>query len=363
MSNTDDRNRRELPDQGREAPEEAAEPREKYERRLGDAMLKEMAERKLEIFLKQHSMKEIAELNPELKEDILKEALIEVFKDEADQEAFSRSPIITSSDGLEYERTLRGFDPTSSLIEQYVRPGASLADMVVPLEPYRPLDPAKPGLEGLTVAEALGDRIRPPLWPPAIRPGVQLSVSSRLLEQGQTMSIYASPYPNVSNKAVDWNSSNYNVASVSQLKEYSFWHHLVGEIKMVVPLPPGEGLIKARSVGTATISAQSHENGATGAVDIEVQIFPKSMTIETEWDYTLGGRPNQFTAIVLPTNATDKSVTWESTHPEIASITDTGVLMVHHYMLENIGYWSVSIIARTNVGGITAVSRIPWIPT
>ena len=322
---------------------ERSEPKERPARKLEDAILTEMAERKLEVFLKQHTMKEIAALNPELKEDILKEALIEVFKDEADQETFTQSPIITSGDGLLYERIIRDVGATSALLEANVPSGPSLADSLRPLEPLRPVDPRRP--------PSLGDRVVP------VRPTVLLSVRTRLLDVGQTMPIYATPFPNIMSPAIDWNSSNPAVASISEYREYSIFHPLLGVVYILLPLPPGEGLIHARSVGTTIISAQSQETGAIGAVEITVQIFPKSLTVEPEWKFVYPGRPLQLTATISPANATDKSVTWLSTHPEIASVTDTGLVTAHQNVYSIPGVF-VSIITQTNLGGITVVSRL-----
>ena len=103
-------------------------------------------------------------------------------------------------------------------------------------------------------------------------------------------------------KSIIWTSSDESVATVES------------------------GLIVAISEGTAVISAQTH-NGLTATVTVLVFIPVESIVITGTSGKLWPIEPMnslQLTASILPDNATDKTLTWTSSDPAVASVDQSG---------------------------------------
>ena len=143
-----------------------------------------------------------------------------------------------------------------------------------------------------------------PTTPNAINvSSIQLNTTNVSLEIGDTYRLSATIQPsNATNQTITWSSSNANIVAVSG------------------------GVITGKNVGTATITARSH-NGKTASATITVltktpsvievtgvKISPSSASIKVGGTIT-------FTASVLPSNATNKNITWSSSNTNIATVT------------------------------------------
>ena len=103
---------------------------------------------------------------------------------------------------------------------------------------------------------------------------------------------------NASNKTVTWTSSDPSVATVDN------------------------GKITAASAGTADIIATT-SNGLTATVKVTVKVQTVAVTgitLSRETANLLVGRSTTATATVTPDNATDKTVTWTSSDPSVATV-------------------------------------------
>ncbi|MFR0558794.1 Ig-like domain-containing protein [Pseudoscardovia radai] len=137
---------------------------------------------------------------------------------------------------------------------------------------------------------------------------VTLDASSLSLTEGDTQTLTATILPtNATNKSLTWTSSDPSVATVSR------------------------GVVTAVKAGTATITARS-ANGktATAAVTVtpkEPQRVPVTIVSLTPNPLALTeGTSGQLKAAVLPTNATDKSLTWASSDPSVATVDANGTV-------------------------------------
>ncbi|RRD55669.1 Ig-like domain-containing protein, partial [Tannerella forsythia] len=144
--------------------------------------------------------------------------------------------------------------------------------------------------------------------------GVTLSPASLNLEVGATKSLTHTVLPaTATNKAVTWSSSNTAIATVD-----------------------GSGTVKGIAPGTATITVTTADGGktATAAVTVKAATAPtvkvsnvtlnrNSVTINGDYEEV------QLTATVAPSNATDKSLTWSSDNPQVASVDATGLVKIH----------------------------------
>lgn len=147
-----------------------------------------------------------------------------------------------------------------------------------------------------------------------------VSVESVSLDQTQAslypdgrLTLTATVLPaNAADISVVWTSSNPSVAEVDQ-----------------------SGNVTAKSVGTATITVTTNDGGKKATCEVTViertpDVVPvASVTISKT---SLGLRPGesyQLSATVLPENATDKSVRWESSNPSIAGVDQTGYVTAY----------------------------------
>ena len=128
---------------------------------------------------------------------------------------------------------------------------------------------------------------------------------------------------NATNKTLTWSSSNTSVATVSN------------------------GVVKAVGFGTATITAKSN-NGKTASCSVTVNpIQPTGIkaTPETSTLYGLNGTV-RLSANVMPSNATNKTVTWSSNNTSVATVSSDGTVKA-------VGYGTAVITAKT-VNGLTS---------
>ena len=132
---------------------------------------------------------------------------------------------------------------------------------------------------------------------------VSLNRSSAELTVGETLRLSATVSPaDATDRTVTWSSSNSSVATVS---------------------PSGE--VTAAAVGSANITASAGGKSASCAVTvIKPTVSVTSVTLDKErLDLTVGGTA-KLTATVSPADATDKTVTWESSDATVATVDNDG---------------------------------------
>ena len=175
---------------------------------------------------------------------------------------------------------------------------------------------------------------------------ISLSSNGLDLKPQQTAALTATVLPsNATNKSVSWKSSNTNVASVSNT-----------------------GRVTALVAGTATITASTTDGNytATAKVNVIAQTDPDdNIPDETEnkdiavtsislSSNGLDLKPQQtaaLTATVLPSNATNKSVSWKSSNTNVASVSNTGRVTA-------LAAGTATITATTTDGNYTATSTV-----
>ena len=153
---------------------------------------------------------------------------------------------------------------------------------------------------------------------------VSLNKTSLTLEVGESYTLVVTVSPsNATDKSITWSSTNSSVASVSG------------------------GKVTAKSEGTTKITAEAH-NGKTATCTVtvnepvpevvevtSVSLNKTSLTLEI-------GESETLTATVLPSNATDKSVTWTSSAQSVATVANGTVTAV--------GSGTATITATTSNG-------------
>ena len=139
---------------------------------------------------------------------------------------------------------------------------------------------------------------------------IKLDKTSLGLKEGEEAQLTATVEPdNASDKSVSWKSSDTNVATVSST-----------------------GLVKAVAEGNTTITVSSG-NGKTATCQVTVDrlVIPvSSVTLDQSSLVLEEGDDAQLVATVLPENATDKTIRWESSDGTVASVDGTGKVKALH---------------------------------
>ncbi len=132
-------------------------------------------------------------------------------------------------------------------------------------------------------------------------PAIKLNTNAVTLNVSDTHSLLATISPSdVTNKSVTWTSSDNDIATISN------------------------GTVTAKSPGTAKITAKTY-NGKTAKCTVTVkQIEPSSVSLNKNTLSLNEGDSYQLTATVSPNNATNKSITWETNNPEVATVDSNG---------------------------------------
>ena len=174
--------------------------------------------------------------------------------------------------------------------------------------------------------------------------GITLNNSTLSLTTGQNFTLQAMLSPsNATNKEVTWESSDAGVAAVSK-----------------------DGVVTAKKAGKATIVAKAaDESGKYASCVVTVTEAKKEVTGVTlnKSSLNLGvGGSEVLSATVLPADATNKQVTWLSSTPSIATVSQSGVVTGVKE-----GTTQISVItadgSKTAICSVTVSGQTPITPT
>ena len=159
--------------------------------------------------------------------------------------------------------------------------------------------------------------------------GVTVSPTSVTLNLGQTQALTAVVAPSTATTpAVTWASSDTSIASVN-----------------------ASGVVTAVAAGASTITVTTTDGGLTAstAVTVTSTVAATGVTLSPSTVALAPGQTQTLTAAVLPSNATNKAVTWTSSSEQVATVSASG-------LVTGVGEGSATITARTSDGGFTATS-------
>jgi uncharacterized protein YjdB len=136
--------------------------------------------------------------------------------------------------------------------------------------------------------------------------GISLDKTSISLFAGDTTTLSATIMPpNATNKNVEWSSTNPDVAEVSTN----------GTV-------PTTGTISAKNPGTATITVTTVDGNLIASCPVEVKSVPVTgITLNKSSASLIAGGTETLTPTIMPTNATNKNVSWSSNAETVATIT------------------------------------------
>jgi uncharacterized protein YjdB len=137
---------------------------------------------------------------------------------------------------------------------------------------------------------------------------VRITNPQIVLNVGGTTQLVTSIYPsNATEQSVRWETDNPNIATVNET-----------------------GILSALAIGEAIITAKTIDGGFTATIGATVTAAPITVVPITALGIT-GGRATiktgerlPLTATFSPRDATPSTVTWSSSHPNLATVTNTG---------------------------------------
>lgn len=156
--------------------------------------------------------------------------------------------------------------------------------------------------EGTTTIYAVAGRKQASSSVTVVIPSIELNTTSLKLDKGYTRYLTATVSPSdVFDKTVTWSSENSAVATVNQ-----------------------SGRVTAVAEGTTTIYAIVGRKQVSCSVSVIIPVSSIALNMTSLKLYK--GTKGQLTATVSPSDATDRTVTWSSGDPAIASVDETGLV-------------------------------------
>jgi len=132
--------------------------------------------------------------------------------------------------------------------------------------------------------------------------GVKLSASSTKISLGKSKTLTCTVSPsNASNKTVTWSSSNTKVATVTS-----------------------GGVVTAKKAGSAVIKVKTADGGFVASCNITVYVPVMDVDVSVTKLDVPKGQTRVVTAVIAPSDATNKNVTWTSSDTNVAKISSTG---------------------------------------
>ena len=161
--------------------------------------------------------------------------------------------------------------------------------------------------------------------------GVEISDTAVTIGSGETYQLSATILPeDATIKGVTWSSSDSSAVSVDE-----------------------NGLITANQIsGDAVVTVTTNDQGFTAACNVHIEFVEVTgLTIDKNVMRMKSGDTKPLTAYVLPSNATMKGVTWDTSDPTIATVDSNGVVT-------SLSYGTCEISATTEDGNFTAVCSV-----
>ena len=162
---------------------------------------------------------------------------------------------------------------------------------------------------------------------------VQINLTQCSLNVGQKTQFVATCLPSSAfNKSVTWSSSNSSIVSVDQT-----------------------GSIVALANGSATVTAKSNDSGVVADVSVVVSTRVVSITPSVKTLPLYKNQVVQLDATVLPANATDKTYTWTSANPSVATVSASGSVFA-------VGFGTTQFTVTANDGKMNATVDVSVTP-
>lgn len=161
---------------------------------------------------------------------------------------------------------------------------------------------------------------------------VSLDKNSISIAKGDTDTLTAIVNPaNATNKSLNWTSSNPSVATVNS-----------------------SGVVSAVSAGSAIITVTTRDSGKTAICYVTVTepvIAVTSVSLNKNNTTIVKGNNETLTATIYPANATNRTISWISSNPSVATVNGSGIVSA-----VSIGTATITVISAD--GGKAATCKV-----
>ncbi|MBQ9358484.1 MAG: Ig-like domain-containing protein [Abditibacteriota bacterium] len=162
--------------------------------------------------------------------------------------------------------------------------------------------------------------------------GVTLNYHSIMPDVGDTRTLVATVLPSdAANKQLVWSSSNTSVATISPA-----------------------GVVTAIAAGSCNVTVKTVDGGFTDTCDVTVidpVVAVTGVGLNTDFIKLEKGDTATLTAMVKPSNASDKTVTWRTDDKSIATVSSSGVVTA-------VGPGTTKVRVKTRDGSFEAKCKI-----
>ena len=163
--------------------------------------------------------------------------------------------------------------------------------------------------------------------------GIEINKSELRLAKDTEETLTANILPeDATDKAVEWSSSNPEIANVNE-----------------------NGKVTGIKVGTAVITVKTHDGEFTAECTVNVVIPVTGIKLDKSELSVVRKDSTVLIPTITPDNATDKSITWTTSNPDIAVVNENG-------KVTGMGVGSAVITATTNDGEFTADCKVTVTP-
>ena len=157
---------------------------------------------------------------------------------------------------------------------------------------------------------------------------IKISNSKATVYTGKTLKLNAKAYPkDATNTAIKWYTSDSKIAKVSQ-----------------------SGVVTPLKAGTVTITAKTVDGGFKKTCTVTVKVPVSSIKLSKTSATVNVGKTYTFKATVSPSNATDKTITWNSSDEKVVYINSNG-------KIKAVGKGTATITAKS-ANGVVASCKI-----
>ena len=166
---------------------------------------------------------------------------------------------------------------------------------------------------------------------PILATSIILNKETLELVIGENETLTATVEPeNTTYKTIVWSSSNEEIATVSE-----------------------DGVVTAVSIGEATITATCGDVSATCTVTVSPRLVESIKLDHSKW-IGMVGESFVISVTVIPDNATDKTVIWNSSDLEVATVDETGLVTAVKP--------GTAIITASAANGLTSTCEVTVLP-
>lgn len=147
--------------------------------------------------------------------------------------------------------------------------------------------------------------------------GININQSDMEMVRGTTEALTVTLQPSdATNKNLRWSSGDEDVVRIIDRDSQSFgsWHQIQ---------------VEAMEAGKTKLQAESQDGSRSASITIEVIVLTEAVVFEEETVHINSGDKKTLRHEIVPADATNQEVWFESTEPSVATVTKEGVVEAH----------------------------------